>query len=73
MTRSPNHGRRRHRHPKARDLYVVDISRAASGLTVTVAGPTQPPVRFQARDDTAAIVMVDLLKQGAFNLPANGA
>lgn len=69
MTRSPNYGRRRSRHPRARDLHVVGFEPGDAGCAVTVAGPQQPPVTFAARDQSAAVCMVDLLKQGAFSLP----
>lgn len=74
MTPSPNYGaRRRPRSTKARELYLIDLERSGATLLVTVAGPRQPPVQFEARDESRAVTMIDLLRQGAFSLPINPA
>lgn len=71
MRRSPNYGTRRP-SKYVRTLYLTGIFRADDGrLILTAEGPSQPAFSFPARDDTHGIVLLDLLRQGAFSLPRN--
>lgn len=70
MTRSPAYGRRT-RPPHRRRLVVLGVERIGPIVRVAVAGEDWPLVTFEAPSDTAAIVMLELLRQGAFSWPIN--
>jgi hypothetical protein len=68
--RSPNYGRRT-RPARRRILYVMNVEVAADLVTVTLVGPSQPPITLQARDVGSALTRIELLRQGAWSLPVN--